>query len=151
MKYKALLLFVVLCLASCLSTAQQPAMSASTGLAPGNSFTLFVVFQSPTTVKGIGCGFSLVGTPKPGQEDFNKQLRCSGLPTKDDEIHYRIKVEVPEGIATGPYAVQWISVAPDDFVSHQYLKTDLPALTPVEVTNPKHLEFPPIKKLEIRR
>jgi hypothetical protein len=150
MKYKAPLLLLVLCLASRFSNAQQPAMSASTGLAPGNSFTLFVVFQSPTQVKGMGCAFALAGNPKPGQEDFNRGMNCSGPPTKDDDTHYRVKVNVPEGIATGSYEIQWISMAQDDFVAHSYPKAALPALAPVEVVNPKHLEFPPIRKLEIR-
>jgi hypothetical protein len=152
MKYKASLLLVFLFLVL-LSNAQQPSMSANTGLGPGNSFTLFVTFQNPMpTVQGIGCAFNLEGALKPGQEDFVRQLRCSGTPIKDDDTHYRIKVgDFPQDIGAGDYKIQWISVAVDGDVAHQYQGSELPNLAPVAVSNPKHLEFSPIKKLEIRQ
>jgi hypothetical protein len=151
-KYKTPVLLLAFCLVLPISNAQQPAMSTNAGLGPGNSFTLFVTFQNPMPkVKGMGCGFSLEGSPKPGQEDFVRQLRCSGTPVKDDDTHYRVKVgDFPEDIAAGDYKIQWISVAVDGEVAHQYQGSELPSLPPVTVSNPRHLEFSPIKKLEIK-
>jgi hypothetical protein len=153
LKYKMLLLFLALCVMSPLLNAQQPPMSATTGLGPGNSFTLFVTFQNPMpTVQGIGCAFNLEGAAKPGQEDFARQLRCSGTPVRDDDTHYRVKVgDFPQDIAAGDYKIQWISVAVDAEVAHQYQGSELPNLAPVAVSNPRHLEFSPIKKLEIKQ
>jgi len=152
MKYNAWLLLPFLCLVSLLSNAQQAPVSANAGLGPGNSFTLFVVFQNPMPkIQGMGCGFTLEGTPKPGQEDFVRQLRCSGTPIKDDDTHYRVKVgDFPEDIAAGDYKIQWISVAVDGEVAHQYQGSELPSLAAVAISNPRHLEFSPIKKLEIK-
>lgn len=102
-------------------------------------------------VQGIGCAFQFEGnTPKPGQEDFTRQFRCTGDPTKDDDTHYRIKVQIPEDIAAGEYKISWISVAEDNFVAHQYSGAELPSLAPVSVLDPKHLEFSPIKQLEVK-
>jgi hypothetical protein len=153
MSYKGLLLVLALCPISPLSNAQQPSMSAKTGLGPGNSFTLFVTFQNPMPkVQGIGCAFQLQGAAKPGQEDFEKQLRCSGSPIKDDDTHYRIKVgDIPQDIATGDYKIVWINVALDREVGHQYEGSELPSLAPVAVSNPKQLEFSPIKKLDVKQ
>lgn len=152
MKCKVPLLFLAMCLGSSLSNAQQPPMSANTGLGPGNSFTLFVVFQNPMpNVQGISCAFSLQGATKPGQEDFVRTLNCSGAPVKDDDTHYRVKVgDIPQNIAEGNYKVETIGVGVDG-VGHSYQGSALPNLAPVAVSNPKHLEFSPIKKLEIKQ
>jgi hypothetical protein len=150
LKYK-MLLFLALYLMSSLSNAQQPPMSANTGLGPGNSFTLFITFQDPMPkVQGIACGFNLEGGTKPGQEDFGQQLGCSGAPIKDDDTHYRVKVDVPQNIAAGDYKINWINVGVDE-VAHQYRGSNLPSLAPMPVSNPKHLEFSPIRKLEIKQ
>lgn len=151
MKWHAPLMVLALCLVSPLSGAQQ-AMSANAGLAPGNSFTLFVTFENPVpNLQNMSCAFQHQGTPKPGQEDFVTQLRCSGAPIKDDDTHYRIKVgDIPQDIMAGDYKVVWITVAVDGEASHSYQGPDLPSLAPVAITNPKHLEFSPIKKLEVK-
>ncbi len=143
LKYKMLLSFLVLCMMSSLSHAQQPSMSASTGLGPGNSFTLFITFQNPMPkVQSIGCGFALEGSPKAGQEDFVRQLRCSGPPIKDDDTHYRVKVgDLPQDIAAGDYKIGWINVSVDGEAAHQYQGSELPNLAPVSVSNPKHWSF----------
>jgi hypothetical protein len=153
MKYKGPVLLLALCFVFPLSKAQQSSMSASAGLGPGNSFTLFITFQNPMTkVQGIGCAFQLQGNPKPGQEDFVQQLRCSGSPMKDDDTHYRIKVgDLPPDIAAGDYKIAWINVSVDGDVGHQYRDSELPTLAPVTVSNPRHLEFSPIKKLETKQ
>jgi len=152
MKYDAPLLLLAWCVVSSLSNAQQAPVSANAALGPGNSFTLFVIFQNPMPkVQGMGCGFALEASPKPGQEDFVRQLRCAGTPIKDDDTHYRVKVgDFPEDIAAGDYKIQWISVAVDGEAAHQYQGSELPSLPPVTVSNPRRLEFSPIKKLEIK-
>lgn len=147
MNYKAPLLILGLGLISVFASAQT--ISANAGLGPGNSFTLFLVFQSPMpNVKNINCSFSMPGTPKPGQQDFNRGLACSGPPIKTDETHYAVKVDVPMDIAAGDYVINSIGVLVDD-VSHPYTGTQLPSLSPVRVENPKHVEFSPLKKLEV--
>jgi len=153
MNYKGLLLFLLtICIHCPVSQAQQPTMSASTGLGPGNSFTLFITFQNPMPkVIRIQCAFQLQGDPKPGQEDFSRQLQCTGAATKDDDTHYRVTVgEIPTNIAAGDYKILWINVAMDADVTHQYRGSDLPTLAAVTVSNPRHLEFSPIKKLETK-
>jgi hypothetical protein len=142
---------LTLCLLSSLSNAQNSPMSASAGLGPGNSFTLFIEFQkSMPKVQNINCACNLQGAAKPGQEDFTKEFRCSGPPIKDDDTHYREKVDIPQEIAAGDYKISWINVSVDN-VGHQYEGTGLPTLAPVTVSNPKHLEFSPIEKLEIKK
>jgi hypothetical protein len=79
---------------------------------------------------------------------FQSQLRCSGDPVKDDDTHYRIKVEIPQEIAASDYKIAWVNVAADNFVGHQY--SDLPNLAPVTIIDPKQVEFSPIKKLEVK-
>jgi hypothetical protein len=150
MKLKPFLPIFTLCLLSSLSNAQDSPMSASAGLGPGNSFTLFIEFQKPMKVQNIDCAFDLQGAPKSGQEDFGRQVRCAGAPTKDDDTHYRVKVESPQVIAAGDYKIGWITVSVDN-IAHQYQGTGLPTLAPVTVTNPKHQEFSPIEKLEIKK
>jgi len=152
MSCKWVVVLLTLCLLSQRANAQQPSMSANAGLGPGNSFTLFVTFENPMPkVQGIGCAFQLLGSPKPGQEDFEKTLRCSGAPIKDDDTHYRIKVgDFPQDIADGDYRVVWISVSLDGETAHQYDEAQLPKLAPVSVSNPKKLEFSPIKKLDVK-
>jgi hypothetical protein len=114
------LIVMLLCLVSPLSRAQQP-MSATAGLGPGNSFTLFVTFEKPMpNVQSIGCAFQHQGTPKPGQEDFVQSLRCTGQPIKDDDLHYRIRVGIPQDIAEGEYKIAWINVAVDGEATHGY-------------------------------
>jgi len=144
-----LALFVVLPL----SNAQQSSMSANAGLGPGNSFTLFITFQNPMpSVQGIACFFQLQGTAKPGQEDFVKQLACAGDPVKIDATHYQVKVgDIPKDIAEGDYKLANINVTVDGQAVHSYSGPDLPSLAPVVVSNPKHLEFSPIKKLETKQ
>jgi len=152
MKYKyPFLILLVFCVLGPVSKAQQTSMSTNTGLGPGNSFTLFVTFQNPMPkVQGIGCAFQLHGNLKPGQEDFVKLLRCSGEPVKDDDTHYRVKVDIPEDAAAGEYTLAWISVAADNYAAHSYSGSELPSLAPISVSNPKHLEFSPIKQLETK-
>ncbi len=151
MKWQTPLIVLALCLVSPVSKAQQ-SMSANAGLGPGNSFTLFITFEKPTpNLQSIACGFKRQGTLQPGQEDFVQQLRCSGQLIKDDDTHYRVKVgDIPQDIAAGDYKIDWITVAVDGEASHQYRGPDLPSLAPVAVINPKHLEFSPIKKLEVK-
>jgi hypothetical protein len=151
MKWHPTLVVLALSLVSPLSRAQQ-SMSANAGLAPGNSFTLFITFEKPMpNLQSIGCAFQHQGTPQTGQEDFIQSLRCSGQPIKDDDTHYRVKVgDIPQDIAAGDYKIAWINVAVDGQASHQYQGPDLPSLAPVAITNPKHLEFSPIKKLEVK-
>jgi hypothetical protein len=115
MKFKPFLPIFTLCLLSSLSNAQDSPMSASAGLGPGNSFTLFIEFQKPMKVQNIDCAFDLQGAPKSGQEDFGRQVRCAGAPTKDDDTHYRVKVEIPQVIAAGDYKLagslsQWTTL-----------------------------------------
>lgn len=147
---RMLLLALTLCVSAPFSKAQESPMSASTGLAPGDSFSLFVFFQNPMPkVTQIRCAFQLKGAPKPGQEDFPKQLGCAAALTRDSDTNYRVKVEIPKGTAAGDYQVTWIVVTMDG-VEHTYSETQLPALTPVAISNPEHLEFSPIKKLETK-
>jgi len=152
MKYTLLpLLLLATCLAPGSSYAQQAPLSASAGLGPGDSFTLFITFEDPMpNVVGAGCAFGLRGSAKPGQEDFVKSLRCTGSPVKDDDKHYHMKVAIPQDVAEGDYDLVWISVAVDAETSHQYQAPQLPSLAPVKITNPKKLEFSPIKKLDVK-
>lgn len=142
---------VLMFLAAPLAIAQSP-MSASAGLGPGNSFTLFITFQDPMPkVDSIACSFALSGTPKPGQEDFGKNIYCSGPPTKDDDTHYRVTVKIPPlNIAAGDYSVAGIDVEIGG-VTHPYRERSLPNLAPVPISNPAHLNFSPIKKLEVKQ
>jgi hypothetical protein len=151
MKCHAAVMVLALSIVAPLIGAQQ-SMSANAGLGPGNSFTLFVTFENPMpNLQSIGCAFQHEGTPQPGQEDFVQQLRCSGPPTKDDATHYRVKVgDIPQDIMAGDYKINWITVAVDGEASHSYQGPTLPSLAPVMITNPKHLEFSPIKKLEVK-
>jgi hypothetical protein len=144
-------LFLFLCFILQVSQAQDSAIAASTGLGPGDSFTLFVTFQNPMPkIQSISCAFDLQGTRRGGQEDFPGQLRCSGQPTKDDDTHYRVKVEIPDEIAAGDYKVSWINVATSNLVGHQYNGANLPVLSPVTVIDRRHVDFSPIKKLEVK-
>lgn len=146
-----LLILLAFCILGPVSRAQQTPMSTNTGLGPGNSFTLFVTFQNPMPkVQGIGCAFQLQGAPRPGQEDFVRQLRCTGEPVKDDDTHYRVKVDIPEDVAAGAYTLAWVSVAVDNYAAHSYSGPELPSLAPISISDPKHLEFSPIKKLETK-
>jgi hypothetical protein len=150
MEFKAPLSLLALFILSQLAIAQQPAMSATTGLGPGDSFTLFIVFQnSMPTVQNVDCSFALSGAPKAGQQDFKNNLRCSGEPTKEDDKHYHIKVNVPAEIAEGDYKIAWINVTVENIL-HQYGSAALPSLDPVPVTNRKHVEFSPIKNLDTK-
>jgi hypothetical protein len=151
MNRKAPLIVLALLMVAPLTGAQQ-SMSANAGLGPGNSFTLFVTFENPMpNLQGISCAFQHQGTPKPGQEDFVQQLRCAGAPIKDDDTHYRVKVgDIPQDIMAGDYKIAWINVALDGEAAHSYQGPNLPDLAPVAITNPKHLEFSPIKKLEVK-
>lgn len=150
MKYKAPLSLLALFILSQLSTAQQPAMSASTGLGPGNSFTLFVTFQDPMPkITSIGCDFRLTGAPQPGQEGFATTLNCTSAPKKSDDTHYSVEVGIPLGIAAGDYHLNEIDVSIDD-ARRPYNGANLPTPAPVQITNPAHLKFSPIKKLETK-
>lgn len=143
------IIVALLCLTSPFAIAQNP-LSASTGLGPGNSFTLFVTLQDPMPKIGaIRCTFNLVGAPQLGQEDFNKGLNCTGAPKKSDDTHYSVEVGIPLGIAAGDYKLVEIQLAIDD-ASHRYADQSLPNLAPVAISNPEHLRFSPIKKLEIK-
>jgi hypothetical protein len=149
MKYKAPLFLLATLLGAQFLNAQ-PAMSATTGLGPGNTFTLFITFQDPMPkIQSINCGFNLVGKPKPGQEDMNQSLTCNGTFKKVDDTHFSAVVSVPTAIAEGDYQLVRIDVVMDS-VNHRYEGTDLPTLAPVTVTNPEHLKFSPIKKLETK-
>lgn len=143
-------IFVLMFLAAPLAIAQN-SMSATTGLGPGNSFTLFITFQDPMPkVDSIACSFALAGTPNPGQEDFGKNVYCSGPPTKDDDTHYRVTVKIPAlNIAAGDYNVAEIDVEIGG-VTHPYKGQNLPTFAPVPISNPAHLNFSPIKKLEVK-
>jgi hypothetical protein len=144
------LIVVLMLLAAPLAIAQTP-MSASAGLGPGNSFTLFVTFQDPMPkIDGIGCSFALAGSPKPGQEDFGKNVYCNGPPSKDDDTHYRVTVSIPpSNCAAGDYNVAEIDVVIGG-VTHPYIGQNLPTLAPVPISNAAHLKFSPIKKLEVK-
>lgn len=151
MKRRAAVIVLALCLVSPLSGAQQ-SMSANAGLGPGNSFTLFITFEKPMpNLQSLSCAFQLQGAPRAGQEDFVRQLRCSGAPIKDDDTHFRIKVgDIPQDVAAGDYKITWITVAVDGEAAHSYQGPDLPNLAAVAIANLKHLEFSPIKKLEVK-
>ena len=152
MKFKAPLSLLALCLLSQISNAQQTAvMSASTGLAPGNSFTLFVNFQDPMPkITAFQCNFTLVGTPQPGQENFARAVNCIGEPKKIDDTDYISQVGIPaSGIAGGDYKISSIDLYVGQAHSH-YDGDSLPVLAPVRISNSEHLKFSPIKKLEIR-
>jgi hypothetical protein len=58
--------------------------------------------------------------------------------------------DIPQDIAAGDYKIAWINVAVDGEAGHQYQGLELPSLAPITVSNPKHLEFSPIKKLEVK-
>lgn len=140
----------LLCLAAPWANAQNSALSVSTGLGPRNSFTLFVTFQDPMPkIDRIACGFNLVGVPKPGQEDFAQGLNCTGNPKKSDDTHYSVEVGIPLGIAAGDYKLVRIDVGIGD-ASHRYEGQNLPTLAPVPISNPEHLRFSPIRKLEVK-
>jgi len=150
MKFKAPLFLLAAVLGAQFLNAQQPAMSATTGLAAGNSFTLFVTFEdSMPKVDTIACYFSLVGNAKPGQEDFAKAFNCVGPPKKIDDTHYSAAVDIPRGTAEGDYRLSRVDVQLDS-VNHIYDSQHLPSLSPVAVHNPEHLNFSPIKKLETK-
>jgi hypothetical protein len=144
------LIVVLIFLAAPLAVAQTP-ISASAGLGPGNSFTLSITFQDPMPkVDKINCSFALAGDPKPGQEDFVRNVYCNGPPTKDDDTHYRVTVNIPSSdIAAGDYNVAQIAVEVSG-VLHPYNGQSLPTLAPVPIGNPAHLKFSPIKKLEVK-
>jgi hypothetical protein len=150
MKYRAPLLLLALCLLSQLSNAQQPPMSASTGLGPNNSFTLFVTFQDAMPkIDALNCSFDIATPVQPGQEDYTRALNCTGAVTKIDETHYSTNVKIPVGIAGGGYKLAYITVAIGG-AQRQYRGESLPTLTPVPITNSEHLKFSPIKKLETK-
>jgi len=150
MKRRAPLLVLAFCLVAPLSGAQQ-SMSANTGLGPGNSFTLFITFEKPMpNFQSVACVFAHQGTVQPGQEDFVQSLGCSNPPMKDADTHYRVRVDIPQDIAAGDYKIAWMNVAVVGEAFHRYQGPDLPNLAPVAITNPKHLEFSPIKKLEVK-
>ena len=150
MNCKLLLLVLALCIVASLTEAQQ-SMSANAGLGPGNSFTLFVTFEKPMpNLQSVSCAFGRQGAVQPGQENFVQSLSCSNPPTKDDDTHYRVKVDIPEDVAAGDYKIAWLNVTAVGGALHQYQGPDLPNLAPVAITNPKHLEFSPIKKLEVK-
>jgi hypothetical protein len=150
MKYKAPLFLLAVLLGSQFLNAQQPAMSATTGLGPGNTFTLFITFQDPMPkIDGISCGFNLVGPPKPGQKEMNQVLNCTGAFKKIDDVHFSAPVTIPAGVAEGNYQLVRIDVDMDS-ANHRYENANLPTLAPVAVTNPENLKFSPIKKLETK-
>ena len=150
MKNNARLLLLALCLLSQFSRAQQPSMSATTGLAPGNTFTLFVTFQDPMPkIDTLACSFHLVGPPKPGQENFGQGLSCSGT-KKEDDTHYHALVIVPSSaIAEGDYELREIDISIGS-ATRAYAAQNLPTLAPVHIHNSEHLDFSPIKKLETK-
>jgi hypothetical protein len=148
MNYKALL--VAVCLMPFVVIAQTPPMGTSTGLTPGNSFTLFISFQEPMQeIGGMNCVLTLVTPRKPGQEDFQNQVSCEGNPVKDDDKNYHIKVGIPQGIADGDYKVTHIGMSIGN-ATHQYEGKDLPNPPQVTITNHEHLKFSDIKKLEVK-
>jgi hypothetical protein len=151
MRYNALFLLLALCLLSQFSKAQQPSMSATTGLASGNTFTLFVTFQDPMPKIGtLACFFRLVGTPKAGQENFGQSLNCSGDPKREDDTHYSATVIVPSStIAEGNYELREIDISIGS-ATRPYNAQNLPTLAPVHIHNSEHLDFSPIKKLETK-
>jgi hypothetical protein len=150
MKFKAPLSLLALFLLSQIAAAQQSGMSASTGLGPNNSFTLFVTFQDAMPkVDALNCTFNLATPVQPGQEDYTKALSCTGVATKIDETHYSTEVKIPVGIAGGGYKITYIIVAIGG-AQRQYRGESLPTLAPVPITNPEHLKFSPIKKLETK-
>jgi hypothetical protein len=149
MKYGRLLLLSFVCLAS-LSNAQQPAMSATAGLGPTNSFTFFVTFQDPMPeVNALNCTFSLATAVQPGQEDFRKSLTCTGAVNKTDETHYSSVVNIPVGVASGDYKLDNVVVSVGS-AQRTYQGQNLPALSPVPINNPEHIKFSPIKKLDVK-
>ena len=112
---------------------------------------LFITFEKPMpNFQSVACVFAHQGTVQPGQEDFVQSLGCSNPPMKDADTHYRVRVDIPQDIAAGDYKIAWMNVAVVGEAFHRYQGPDLPNLAPVAITNPKHLEFSPIKKLEVK-
>jgi hypothetical protein len=150
MKFKAPLFLLAALLGAQFLNAQQPAMSATTGLGPGSIFTLFITFQEPMPkIEGIQCGFGIVGSTKPGQEEMNTILTCNGSFKKIDDTHFSANVAVPVGIAEGDYRLDYIVVIVES-TGHRYNGANLPSLSPVAIINPERLKFSPIKKLETK-
>jgi len=146
--------FVLLCAVGlvCLAAnAQNSSMGASTGLGPGDTFSLFVTFQEPMPkIDGINCQFKLVGAAKLGQEHFYQALNSSGVGTKVDDTHYRMQVSISQGTAEGDYKLDSVSVTTGS-ASRSYRDNDLPTLAPVAITNHEHLKFSDIKKLDVQK
>ncbi len=149
MAYKSLLFAALL--VSVAASAQNTPLGATTGLGPGDKFSLFVTFQDPMPkIDSMGCAFNLTGNPQPGQEDFSRQVRCSGL-TKDDDKHYHMQVVIPsDGIAGGDYKLVGIDLSIGS-ASRHYEGKELPDLAPVPITNHEHIKFSDIKKLETQK
>jgi hypothetical protein len=148
----SLLLVLIICFASAAGNAQNPpAMGATVGLGPGDTFSLFVTFQEPMPgVTSIGCQLTLVGAPKSGQERFNTALNCNGSFTKDDETHYRAQVPVTHGTSEGDYKLNFVDVNIGS-AFRRYQGNDLPNLASVSITNHEHLKFSDIKKLDVQK
>ncbi len=145
-KASVLALAAVVCAFGQLSLAQSP-MSASAGLGPDNTFTLFVTFQeSMPKIDGVGCGFNLDGSPKPGQENFVVVFNCTGSVKKVDDTHYSAEVQIPGAIAAGDYKINFLTVYIGG-ANHRYDGQNIPNLAPVKINNPDHLKFSSIKDL----
>lgn len=148
MKFRMSIL-AVLCLVAPLAIAQG-SIAASTGLAPGNSFTLFVTFQDPMPqITSIDCHFILASVAKQGQENFPTALICKRSFKKIDDTNYSVEVGIPAGAAEGDYKLDAIGLTIGN-AGRRYVGPDLPSLALVTIHNPEHLKFSPIKKLDVK-
>ena len=154
MSFKSsLLLILIICFASAVGNAQNPpAMGATVGLGPGDTFTLFVTFKNPMPEIGaLNCDFGLIGNRKPGQETFSTGINCTGEAKKEDDTHYRVEIGIPKaGIADGDYKLTDISVSIGT-ARRQYLANDLPDTPTVSIINHEHLKFSDIKKVDVKK
>lgn len=155
MSFKSsLLMFLIMCFASSVGSAQNPpAMGATAGLGPGDTFTLFVTFKDPMPEIGsINCVFRLTTDRKPGQETFGGEVDCIGAGLKkDDDTHYRVQVGIPKvGIADGDYRLTHIGIGIGD-ASRQYEGNNIPNPPTVSITNHEHLKFSDLKSVEVKK
>lgn len=118
---------------------------------PGDRLTLFVTFKEPMPQLGnFYCIFRL-STPQNTQQSlFATALNCDASVQKDSDTQYRTFVQIPQSVATGEYALQGIAVTVAS-VQKAYQQSDLPALAPVKVRNPKDQpNFAPITDLKVK-
>jgi hypothetical protein len=131
--------------------AQSLQTGATTSISPGNTFSFFVTFKEPMPqTETLECSFSLVGNPKPGQEDFGTSVSCVASTTREqNQTRFYVNVPIPKGTAEGDYKLDWVTVG-IGAASHVYHHDDLPSPPTVHIVSHEGLKFSAILTLEAK-